>query len=152
MKKMAAIGLVACLVLFAGCAKFRAMKGPVDGDAVNGAFVDYVVDRVGGKVDLNDEQRAQLERCVTHIARQALEQRAEAEDIRRLMAEELRKERLDLAALNDLLDRRVRLARQALASGEDEFAALHASLDAEQREALAQLVLEHGRPCRFGRD
>lgn len=145
MRKFMIIGVLACVVMLGACTRFAAMKGPFDGNEVNTAFVEYVVDNTAKQLDLTGEQRDQFRGMVAKMAARALEQRSETDALRQKMADELRKPRLDTDTLDALLKERMQLFRLILEAGKNEFAAFHASLTAEQREALARLILDHGK-------
>lgn len=145
MKKLLIIGLLTSVAMLGACTKFAAMKGPIDGNEVNPAFVEYVVDKTEDRLDLSEEQREQFKAIVDSMAAKILEQRPEADGLREKMADEVRKPQLDMDKMEMLLKERMQLFRMILETEKDAFAAFHASLNEKQRNALAQLVLDHGR-------
>jgi Spy/CpxP family protein refolding chaperone len=143
------IGAVALLVVFGvlvgtGCTYLQAAKGPFDGDTVNQAFVEHVVDKVGHRLDLTPYQTARFRETVTAMLTKALARREETRAVREALAGELGKDQLDRKAVEALLHRRLELAQAVLESGADDLIALHATLRPEQRALLSELVLEHG--------
>lgn len=144
MKKLYLAGLIS-LVVVAGCAKLSAMKGPFDGDAINPAFVEVMVDKIDDKLDLQDEQEAELTAIMETMMQCALQLRPESDALKQQIADELRKKTLDEAALEKLMMARMQQFKTIFSSGKKELVRFHGSLNAAQREALAQLALEHGK-------
>ncbi|WP_207260261.1 Spy/CpxP family protein refolding chaperone [Desulfovibrio sp. Huiquan2017] len=145
MKKMLIIGVLTGVAMLGACTKFAAMKGPFDGNKVNTAFVEYVVDKVEDRLDLTEEQRDQFKAMVERMAARALEQRPEVDALRAKMAEEIRKPRLDMDTLETLMKERMQFFRIIMEEEKDAFVAFHANLTDEQKGALAQLILDHGK-------
>jgi len=145
MKRMLIVGMLAGVVMLSACTKFAAMKGPFDGNEVNTAFVEYVVDKAEDRLDLTDEQRDQLRVMVEEMAAKALEQRPEVDALRAKMAEEVRKPRLDMDTMEALMKERMQLFCIIMEEEKDDFVAFHATLTDEQKDALAQLILDHGK-------
>ncbi|WP_419787184.1 Spy/CpxP family protein refolding chaperone [Pseudodesulfovibrio sp.] len=145
MKKMLIISVLVGVVMLGACTRFAAMKGPFNGDAVNTAFVEYVVDKAEDRLDLTDEQRDQFRVMVEKMAAKALEQRPEVNALRVKMAEEVRKPRLDMDAMEALMKERMQLFCIIMEEEKDAFVAFHATLTDEQKGALAQLILDHGK-------
>lgn len=132
-------------MFFGACTKYAAIKGPFDGDTINQDFMEYVVDKAEDKLELSEEQRVQFQAVVLNMLTTALEQRSKTDELRELTATEMRKAKLDMKKVNELLVCRMKLLRGVMKSGEDEFLKFHSSLTADQREALAQLILDHGK-------
>jgi uncharacterized membrane protein len=151
MKKILFVVVLASVAMVGACTKFAAMKGPFDGNEVNAAFVEYVVDKTDDRLDLTKEQRDQFQAMVESMAAKALEQRPETDALRERMADEIRKPHLDTDKLHALIKERMDLFRIIMDEEKDEFVAFHASLSEKQREALAQLVLDHGKNGWHGR-
>ena len=147
MKKVLVLGCLAITLLAVGCTKYSAMKGPFDGNSVNKSFVEYLVDKADDKLDLNEAQQQQLAGVITTMVNTALAQRDEVRALKVQIADELRKENLDQARLDELMALRMQLFRKVIDSGKAELAAFHATLSETQRNALAQFVLEHGKSC-----
>jgi len=145
MKKMLIIGVLVGVAMLGACTRFAAMKGPFDGNEVNTAFVEYVVDKAEDRLDLTDEQRDQFKAMVEKMAARALEQRPEVDSLRAKMAEEVRKPRLDMDTMEALMKERMQLFRIIMEEEKDDFVAFHATLTDEQKGALAQLILDHGK-------
>ncbi|WP_338669732.1 Spy/CpxP family protein refolding chaperone [Pseudodesulfovibrio methanolicus] len=145
MRKMLIIGVLVGVVMLGACTRYAAMKGPFDGNEVNTAFVEYVVDNAQDRLDLTDEQRDQFRVMVEEMAARALEQRPEVAALREKMAEEVRKPRLDMDTMEALMRERMQLFRIIVEEEKDEFVAFHATLTDEQKGALAQLILDHGK-------
>jgi Spy/CpxP family protein refolding chaperone len=145
MKRMLIVGMLAGVVMLGACTKFAAMKGPFDGNEVNTAFVEYVVDKAEDRLDLTDEQRDQLRVMVEEMAARALEQRPEVDALRAKMAEEVRKPRLDMDTMEALMKERMQLFCIIMEEEKDDFVAFHATLTDEQKDALAKLILDHGK-------
>ncbi|WP_027184412.1 Spy/CpxP family protein refolding chaperone [Desulfovibrio inopinatus] len=145
MKKLLIVGVLASVVMLGACTQFAAMKGPFDGNEVNTAFIEYVVDKTEERLDLTKEQRDQFKAIVESMTAKALEQRPETDALREKMADEIRKPQLDTDKLNALIKERMQLFRIIMEEEKSDFVAFHASLTAKQREALAQLVLDHGK-------
>ena len=133
------------LMLTGACSHFAAMKGPFDGNAVNPAFVDAIVDRTESKLDFTQEQSDRFRQAVGKVMATALMQRPQNEKLKQELAESLRKPELDTQKIQDIMDRKRQAMRNFLNSGMKDLRELHATLAPEQREKLAQLVLEHGK-------
>lgn len=144
MKKVLVLVCLVITLLAVGCAKYSAMKGPFDGNAVNMSFVEYLADKADDKLDLNDAQKQQLVSVIENMVNTALEQREEVRTLKVQIADELRKKNLNQARLDKLMALRMQLFRAVVDSGKSGLAAFHATLNEAQRNALAQLVLEHG--------
>jgi uncharacterized membrane protein len=142
-------GLLAGLTLaglsLGACARLGAMKGPFDGDRVNLDFVERMTYKTEKRLDLDPEQRERCRAMYERLLTSALAQRKESQTLKTQLAEALRKERLDQAEVDRLLEGLHGRLRAVLDSVKPDLAALHATLDAQQREKLAELVLEHGR-------
>ncbi|WFS63836.1 Spy/CpxP family protein refolding chaperone [Pseudodesulfovibrio thermohalotolerans] len=145
MKRMLIIGILAGVAMLGACTKFAAMKGPFDGNEVNAAFVEYVVDKADDRLDLTDEQCDQFRAMVEKMAARALDQRPEVDALREKMADEVRKPRLDMDTMEALMKERMQLFRIIMEEEKDDFVAFHAKLSDSQRDALAQLLLNHGK-------
>jgi len=145
MKKLLIIGVLVSVSLLGACTKFAAMKGPINGNEVNAAFVEYIVDKTQDRLDLTNEQSDQLKTMVERMAAKALKQRPEANALREKMADEIRQPQLDMDKIEALLKERMQLFRIIIQEQEEAFIAFHASLSEAQREALAQLILDHGK-------
>ena len=140
MRKIIMLGLLLGVLSLGACAFHDAMKGPYKEDAVNTAFVDYMVDKAEDRLSLTPEQRLQLEEAVLKMVRQGLAQQPQVKALRRQMADVVRQERLDVAALEALMEARMELMRTAMEQGKADLVALHATLSQEQRENLAMQV------------
>lgn len=147
MKKVLVLACLVITLITVGCTKYSAMKGPFDGNAVNKSFVEYLVEKADDKLDLNEAQQQQLTNVITTMVNTALAQRDEVRALKVQIADELRKEHLDQARLDELMALRMQLFRKVIDSGKAELAAFHATLSKTQRNALAQFVLEHGKSC-----
>ena len=145
MKKILIIGVLVGVATLGACTKFAAMKGPFDGNEVNTAFVEYVVDKAEDRLDLTDGQQDQFKALVEKIAAKMLEQRPEADALRAKMAEEVRKPQLDMDTMEALIKVRMQLFHTIMEENKNEFVAFHAKLTDEQKGALAQLIIDHGK-------
>ena len=143
MKKKMIIGMLVCLAMLGACTKYAAMKGPVDGDKVNPAFVEYVVDKAEDRLDLTQQQRHLFQAMVQDVADNILESRPEADALYAQIADEVRQPRLDVDKVEGLFLKRMQFFRRVIEEEKGRFAAFHASLTDGQRAALAQLILDH---------
>ena len=142
---MLIIGMLADVSMLGACTKFAAMKGPFDGNEVNTAFVEYVVGKAEDRLDLADEQCDQFRAMVGKMAARALEQRPEVDALHAKMADEVRKPRLDMDKMATLMKQRMQLFSVIMEEEKDDFASFHSRLSDSQKDALAQLMLGHGK-------
>lgn len=145
MKKLMIVALVASVAVVGACTRFAAMKGPFDGDSINGAFVEYVTDKADDRLQLDDAQRAELETIIQKMMTKALEQRPQTKLLREAMAAEVCKPNLDMDKMDELMMQRMHLLGAVLDDSRQDFITFHASLDETQRKALAQAILDHGK-------
>lgn len=145
MKKILIIAVLASVAMLGACTKFAAMKGPIVDDGINEAFVEYVTDKADDRLDLSDEQERQFHAMVRDMVATALEQQPQTEELRLMAAEEIRKEHLDMDKLVDIMRERADLLKLVMKSGRQDFINFHASLTPQQREAMAQLIIDHGK-------
>lgn len=145
MKKMTIIALLSAVAMLAACTKYAAMKGPFDEDGVNTAFVEYVTDKAGDKLDLTDSQRQEFQGLVDRMMANALERRPEVQKLRGKIADEVRKPQLDVEMVECLMKARMQLYRAVLEESRQDLVDFHANLTPAQREALAQMILDHGK-------
>lgn len=145
MKRTSAIMLMLLITLTLGaCTCFRAMKGPFDNGAINSAFVETIVDKAETRLDLTPAQRTEFRTIVEKMLSTALAQRQESMELRQRLADELRSAQLNKGEVDRLLKRKMELMRAVLDSGSADLVALHATLSQQQRDKLAELMLEHG--------
>lgn len=141
-------GLVAGLTLaglsLGACARLGALKGPFDGDRVNLDFVERMTYKTEKRLDLNPEQRERCRALYEKLLTNALAQRKEAQALKVRLTDALRKERLDQTEVDGLLENLHSRLRALLESVKPDLAALHATLNPEQREKLAEMILDHG--------
>ncbi|WP_320009374.1 Spy/CpxP family protein refolding chaperone [Maridesulfovibrio sp.] len=145
MRKILIIAVLSSVVMLGACTKFAAMKGPFDGNEVNIAFVEYLVEKTDDRLDLTSDQRDHFKAIVESMAAKALAQRPETEGLRKRMADTVRKPQFDMEKMEELIKERMQLFHNIFEEEKADFAAFHASLTAKQREALAQLILDHGK-------
>ena len=146
MKRFLTLGaLLLALLTLGACSHYGAMEGPFEGDSINPDFVDRIVDKADDKLDLNDAQEAQFRKAMETMLNKAQSQRDESDRIRTQLADELRKETLDQSKVDNLLERKSELMKNVMESGKQELATFHSMLNADQRDKLAEMVLERGR-------
>lgn len=145
MKRILVLGILAGVAVVGACTKFSAMKGPFDGNKINPAFIEYVADKAEDRLDLTNEQRDQFKAMVEKIAARMVEQRPQVDALREKMADEVRKPRLDMDSMAALMKERMHLFSTIMKEEKDDFVLFHAQLTQKQKEALAQLILDHGR-------
>lgn len=133
------------LLSLGACTKYQAMKGPYEGDGINTAFVDYMADRAEDRLDLTESQTAQYRTLIRNLLIEGQELKPQNEALRQGLAASLRKENPTRAEFESFLEAKEELMRTVMYSGIDDFMDFHATLTPEQRNKLADLVLEMGK-------
>lgn len=138
------VALLLAALSLGACSQYRAMKGPYENAQINTAFVDYMVDKADSRLDLTPAQSDLYRTVIENLLAKGLAERPRNRQLTRDMAAAMRQERLDAEQLEGFLERKSEIMRAIMSSGIDDFIAFHDSLNAQQRNKLADLLLEMG--------
>lgn len=145
MKKLLIVCVLTGVTMLGACTKFYAMKGPFDDNAVNPAFVEYISGKAEDRLDLTEAQRGHLQSIIHKMTAKALEQRPQVNELRAKMAAEVKKPQLDMDKMEMLMKERMQFFRVIMDSEKEDLLIFHSTLSEFQREALAKLILDHGK-------
>jgi len=137
--------MLVCVAVVGACTRYAAMKGPFDGEAINTAFLEFVVDKADDKLNLTDSQQIELSGLVEKMLLTALEQRPQADALRKELATQMLNEELDMDAVEAIIAKRMQLYHSVLEIGKSELVAFHGTLTDEQRTELCRFIMEHGK-------
>ncbi len=101
---------------------------------------EFMVDYIAETLDLNEEQRAQLDGIKDEFIAKAKEMHAQKETLHAAFMTELRKEEINRENLNDLIDQKRAQMDEFINLAMYRLIEFHKTLSAEQREKLATKI------------
>ncbi|MEJ2727307.1 MAG: Spy/CpxP family protein refolding chaperone [Deltaproteobacteria bacterium] len=120
---------ISAALLFSGCRSHSP-----DGRA------EFMVDYIAETLDLNEEQRAQLEEIKEEFLSKAREMHSQKEAMHAELMAELRKETIDQQRLKELISQKREQMAEVMDLAVVRLAEFHKTLSPEQREKLVEKI------------
>jgi Spy/CpxP family protein refolding chaperone len=107
--------------------------------------------RIASRLDLNDSQKAQLERIAGEIMAKAKALHADRDSHRQQLADLVRQDTIDKEEVDGMIDQKMAQMREMADFALERLIVFHGTLTPEQREKIATHIEEHASDgCRFG--
>lgn len=123
------IAVIASALVFSGCGRHH--HDPED-------KADYIVHKIGKKLDLDDTQKAKLETVKNEFLQQHKKHKADKKVMMEQMMQEVAKPAMDSSVLLGMINAHTTMVEEAAPSIVDKLVEFHASLNDEQRKKLTE--------------
>lgn len=121
----------------------------------HGGFDEFdlaaATNRIASRLDLTDPQKAQLEQIAGEIMEKARAMHADRDAHRQQLADLVRQDAIDKAALDEMIDQKMAQMRETADFVLERLIAFHGTLTHEQRDKIAAHIEVHASDrCWFG--